>query len=200
MHDASIDELRTHNKYIPRDDIMEKLCGREWSQKVVFATSHWDLIHKTDISFKETLFETYWSHMSFLEVPRMIKYEPSDSGASAWNILRPIVRGALDTRKERLKRELGGLGEAFSKLANESRGAGDIRNRLGNIIDEKMSLMEKITSRFGTGDTILTSEGRASYNELIQKGHLLWEEVKKILDIGELERFLNVSFAKDQTK
>jgi hypothetical protein len=194
MHDVSIDELRNRPPFVPRSNVLEKICGPDWARKVIFVSSHWDQITSEEAALKEAQVQAYWSYMRSLKGAPVLKkrYELTGSSAFAWDILRPLVQGALASRKEGLENELNSLKDLIKD---------DVQARINELVSQKMNFLEKLTLALGQNGLTLTGQERKEYMELNKRAHELWTEVENELGIVELERLLTAGLANsDQIK
>ncbi|KAJ3566949.1 hypothetical protein NP233_g6675 [Leucocoprinus birnbaumii] len=193
MHDVSIDVLHNRPTFSPRESI-EKLCGSDWAQKVVFVSTHWDDFTGTDKSKNmEAQIEAYWSVMR--NYPGALEPQKYEAGSSvcAWKILRPLVERALTSRKHKLNEELVSLSDKINA---------ELYDRVCRVVLQKTRFMERLVPKLGIGRSavILTDDERTLYNKLNLEALEIWKEVENELDIIELERFLTVGLANDSDK
>ncbi|KAF5354129.1 hypothetical protein D9756_007105 [Leucocoprinus leucothites] len=194
MHDVSIDQLHNRPTFSPRENIMEKLCGSDWAQKIVFVSSHWDQIGDARPEGIQKQIEAYWFVMqSYPGAQKLYKYGYPGTGAFAWETLRPLVERALTNRKDKLEKELLSLRDNIPP---------DLYDRVDRVVRQKMDLMHKLVPKLGKGETemILEDDERDFYKKLNSEALNLWKNVENELDIVELERLLTVGLSNDTEK
>jgi hypothetical protein len=182
MYDLPISEVKDRPPYKPRDDMMEKLCGKNWMEKVVIVT------HQAGDTVGEAVSQeqnrVYRSFM--LDPSGMLQVHQSNSpcsGSTAWKVLRPLVDLAFLNRRDSLNEELQSLKSLITTR---------LYSRIDTLIHTKMDFMQQLSSRLGQTQTIVTEEESRWYQSLNQHAVALWERVKYELEIPELERVLSV--------
>ncbi|KAF5354128.1 hypothetical protein D9756_007104 [Leucocoprinus leucothites] len=81
-------------------DALEYICGPNWREKVVFVSSHWNERVRDDGNEREVLLkENYWSFM-LAKGSQMTRYEEPERPEKAVEILRLLVGGLSNQKKE----------------------------------------------------------------------------------------------------
>lgn len=180
MHNICTDELHKRPTYVPRNQVIEGLCGKNSWDKVTFVSSHWDDLESGKRKIKEAEINAYWGWMTGRK-SRMAKYETPCS-KSAWKILKPFVMKAQMERGRRLKDELENLRIHVTENAYQ---------RIDDFLDRKAGFMNGVIARLGDDDGFsMTGDEEMVYEKLNEEAVLLWKEVEKELNVTELERWL----------
>lgn len=180
MHNICTDDLHKRPTYVPRNQVIEDLCGKNSWDKVIFVSSHWHELESGKKRIKEADINAYWAWMTG-RTSTMTKYETPCS-KNAWKILKPLVMNAQLRRERRLKDEL----ENLRGHVNES-----AYLRIDDFLDRKAGFMRGVISKLGDDDGFsMTGDEEVVYEKLNEEAEVLWKEVEKELNVTELERWL----------
>jgi hypothetical protein len=162
--------------------MIEKLCGKNWMEKVVIVTHQaGDTVGEAVSQEQNRVYRSFM--LDPLGVLQPHQSSSPCSGSTTWKVLRPLVDLALLNRTDSLNEELQLLKDVITAR---------VHARVYTLIHTKMDFIQQLSSRLGRTQTIITEDECRWYQTLNQHAVALWERVKDELELPELERVLAV--------
>ncbi len=176
VHNISTDKIK-NRQFLPDPSVLSKLCGKDWAQKCVLATTHWDQLWPESLPLREREILNYWSYMT-RNGSTTKRYDRNRT--SAWEILQPLVGVAEAAREARLYQELANLRDFLPPWTLDD---------VGSVLNQKANLIRDVITGLG-GNVELTSEEQRKYSRLNEEAQALWKKLQEKIDSTELEERL----------